>query len=710
MTEIKQKLADLSREEKKALFDILRKKKEVPRPIGRRATSAGPFPLSFAQERLWFVEQLFPGLPAYNICGIFRLSGLLDSGLLSRAVDEIVRRHGSLRTVFTEEDGQPMQHLLPPRPVPFPLIDLRALPAPVREAESLRQVRAEATAPFDLAAGPVLRVRLFRLGESEHLASFAMHHIVTDGWSMGVFYREVGILYAASSAGVPSPLPELPLQYVDYALRQREELGGTALENGLAFWRRELDAVPVLELPTDRRRPATRRGAGASVLTMLAPGLRESLAGFLLTDRATLYMGFFSAFTALLHRMTGQEDFAVGSPVANRSTPEVDDLIGFFVNTLVLRADLAGDPSFRELVGRARRTALAAFQHQEVPFEKIVEALQPERFLSHTPLFQVMLSLDNTPIAEASLGGIVLELIPLGSSTSKFDLALILDESPEAISVRLEYDCDLFEAMTAERLMRRVEIVLAGAVAAPDVPVSALPVLAAEERSQLLVDWNRTARPFPREATVWRLFAEQVETAPGASALLTAEGVWSYGDLAAAASRLAHRLRSLGAGPEVPVAVLVERSPELIVALLGVLAAGSFFVPLDPGHPPERLAGLLARTGARLAVICGPQERWQGLLPEGVAPVCLEGEAAAAETGDPAALPGFAIPAESLAYVMFTSGSTGEPKGVAVTQRNIIRLVRGQGDAPAAGMGPGTVSAQLATPLGSPVEPEVNMT
>jgi amino acid adenylation domain-containing protein len=700
MSELRQKLADLSRDEKKALFELVRKKKEAAAPTGieRRGESGGPFPLSFPQERLWFIEQLFPGMPTYNIAAIFRLSGLLDVAALSRAVDEIVRRHAVLRTVFTEEDGQPVQRLLPPSPVPFPLIDLTALPplpSSARDAESLRLVHGESVVPFDLAAGPLLRFRLLRLSEREHLAFFSMHHIVTDGWSMGVFYREVAVLYGAFSAGLPSPLPEIPVQYVDYARWQREKLQGAALEDGLAFWRRELAGVPVLELPTDRRRPAVRSGAGASVAATLSSessDLRTGLSALLQTGRSTLYMGLLAAFSALLHRLTGQDGFAVGSPVANRNPPEISDLIGFFVNTVALRADLSGDPPFRELLARVRRTVMSAFQHQEIPFEKIVEALQPERLLSHTPLFQVMLSLTHTPPGETVLDGLVLESVPTGSSTSKFDLGLILTEAPGGLALHLEYDLDLFDAATAGRLARHLETLLAGAVAAPDEPVSSLPLLTAAERDHLLLGWNRTARPYPREATVHGLFAEQAEKTPQAVALIAEESVWTYRDLATAAGRLARRLRRLGVGPEVPVAVLVERSPEMVAALLGVLAAGGFFVPLDPGHPPERWAALLTRTGARLVVT---QERWLDVLPEGVTAICLDPLETLLAAGEPdgEGLPADWTAPESLAYVMFTSGSTGEPKGVAITHRNIVRLVRGVSYAD---MGLGEVWAQLA--------------
>jgi amino acid adenylation domain-containing protein len=707
VTDPRQRIHELSAGEKAALFRLLSQKKKEqgggPQRIERQERTEGPHPLSFAQERLWFVEQLFPGTPTYNIPGVLHLAGTLDLALLFAVVDEIERRHGALRTVFAEEGGRPVQRVPPPRPHLRPLIDLAGLPEAERARESERILAEEAVLPFDLASGPPLRVRLVRLGPREHVGLFTMHHIVSDGWSTGVFIREMAALYGAFAAGRPSPLPELPLQYIDYAHWQREQLQGEALDTGLAFWRRVLAGVSVLELPTDRPRPAVRRGRGGTAAAKLPADLTERLLALAQeVDKSTLFMGLLAVVQTLLHRLTGQDDVPLGSPVANRTRAEISGLIGFFVNTVVLRGDLSGDPSFREMLRRARKTALAAFQHQEVPFEKIVEALQPERFLSHTPLFQVMFTLRNLVTETIELPGLALEPIMTSSATAKFDLTVTLTELTGGLRIGLEYDRDLFDAATMERLLRHFETLLAGAVRTPDEPVSALPLLTAAECQQLLIEWNRTAAPYPRDETVHALFFEQAARTPEAVALLTAERSWTYAELADAARGLSSRLRGMGVGPEVAVAVLAERSADRIVSFLGVLAAGGFFVPLDPTHPPERREALMARTGARVAVV---QERLAPLVPEGLETVSPgrhpEGEFRAGRIWegerstrpDPSARPSLQDDSQTLAYVMFTSGSTGEPKGVAVPHRGIVRLVRGSRFAD---FGPGEVWAQLA--------------
>ena len=694
--EPRRRVAALSREERATLFGLLHQKKGQgeARKIERRGDAGGPLPLSFSQERLWFLDQLFPETSAYNIRGALRITGELDPAVLAAALDEIARRHAILRTVFGDVDGRPVQRIVPAGPQPLPVVDLAGLPDPPRVKETERLLRDEEMLPFDLRTGPVWRNRLLRLGRDEHLGLFTQHHIVSDGWSTGILVRETAALYAAFAAGRPSPLPELPVQYADYAEWQRERLQGARLEDGLAFWRRTLAGVSMLELPADRPRPAVRRGRGGTARSVLTGDWGKRLLELAQSlDKGTLYMALLAAFQTLLHRLTGQSDVAVGSPVANRLQAETGGLIGFFVNTLVLRGDLSGDPSFSELLQRVRKTALAAFEHQEIPFEKIVEALHPDRFLSHTPLFQVMFSLQNIPAETVALPGLVMQPIaPLGG-TAKFDLTLSVTEAAHGLGLRLEYDRDLFDAATAERLVGHFKTLLAGAATAPGERLSALPLLTAEEREQIVVGWNQTAAPYPRESTVHAEFAAQAARTPQAVALAmsdtTADGDWTYADLAAAAGRLAHRLRRLGVGPEVAVAVLLERSPELVATLLGVLAAGGFFVPLDPAHPPERLAAQVARTGARVAVTL---ERWLPRLPDAIDVVCLDRDREA-HAGEPAVLPaGLPAAPESLAYVMFTSGSTGEPKGVAVTHRNVLRLVRGSAFAPFAG----EVWAQLA--------------
>ncbi|HJX29421.1 MAG TPA: condensation domain-containing protein, partial [Thermoanaerobaculia bacterium] len=648
----------------------------------------GAAPATFAQERLWLLDQLLPGSSAYNIPGALRLRGPLDVPALGRVLTEIVRRHASLRTVFAAEAGRPVQRIEPARPWPLSVVDLRGLPeAPgtgdVRDAEVRRLTAIEMARPFDLRTGPLFRFSLLRLGPREHVALYTMHHIVSDGWSMRVFEREMTTLYAAFATGAPSPLPELPLQVPDLALRQRERSGEERMARDLDWWKRRLAGLGPIDLPTDRPRPPVRAGRGSSLSTSWRPELSPRLAALARGEGATLYMLLLAAFQVLLLRVTGQDDVAVGSPVANRTEEEVEGLIGFFVNTVVMRADLAGDPPFREMLGRVRRSVLDAFRHQQAPFERVVEAVQPDRQLALTPLFQVLFSLQNTPRAEAvDLGGLTLELISASAVTAKFDLSLAFGETPDRLASRLEFDLDLFEPATAARLLRHLETLVEGVVERPDARLSTLPLLTLAEREQLLIDWNRTAVPFPRDLVLHRAVERHADLRPDSIAVSSDQGELTWAALDTAANRLAHRLRRLGAGPEVPVLVLVERSPELIVALLAVLKSGSCFVPLDPAHPRERLGLLAGKVGARLAVT---QEALRGLLPEGLEAVSLDRDRellAAERTSRPdgGALPG------NLMYVIFTSGSTGEPKGVAVTHQNAARLLFGNGFAE---IGPG---------------------
>ncbi|HKH46579.1 MAG TPA: amino acid adenylation domain-containing protein [Thermoanaerobaculia bacterium] len=634
----------------------------------------GTAPASFAQERLWLLEQITPGTPAYNIPAAIRLLGRLNVPALAQVVNEIVRRHAALRTVFGAEGGQPVQKVQPVGPPrPLPVIDVSALTEGTRAAEIDRLAAWEATRPFDLERGPLCRPILVHAGPREHVVLYTMHHIVSDGWSMGVFSREVGALYAAFATGRPSPLPELRLQYPDYAIRQRAQIGEAGLARHLAWWKERLAGIEPLDVPTDRPRPAVRSGRGADETLILRPGLAGDLNALGRGERATIYMVLLATFQAFLQRFTRQDDVAVGSPVAHRSTRDVEELIGFFVNTLVMRTDLSGDPTFREALVRVRRTALDSMLHQDAPFERVVEAVQPERQLARSPLFQVLFSLQNAGGDAAELPGLTLELVKAPTATAKFDLTLLFAEWPGGIGATLEYDLDLFEPATASRLLRHMETLLEGAVAAPDARLSDLPLLAPAERETLLAAWNRTQVPFPREVPIHRLVAEQAERTPEAVALVSAAGETTYAALVAAARRLARRLRRLGAGPEVPVIVLGERSPALVTALLAVLESGGFFVPLDPSHPRERLAALAAAVGARLAIT---EERFLDLLPEGMETVRLDGLERDGGA-DPLRIDS-GVTAENLAYVMFTSGSTGEPKGVAVTHRNVARLVRNQ--------------------------------
>jgi amino acid adenylation domain-containing protein len=663
-----------------------------PIPPGLRN---GPLPLSFAQQRLWLIDQLEPGRPLYNIPVALRIDGPLDPAVLARSLGEIVRRHEALRTVFAEQGGAPVQLIQPAAPFALPVVDLAGLPASRREAAALALAGEEAGRPFDLARGPLLRGVLLRLtgaGEqTDHLAALTLHHIVSDGWSMGILIRELTVLYPAFAVGRPSPLPELPVQYADFAVWQGSWLRGEVLESEISFWRRQLAGLPpLLELPTDRPRPAVQSFRGATRPVRLAPELTRQAQALGWREGATLFMVLLAGFHALLARSSGQQDLAVGSPVAGRNRVETEGLIGFFVNTLVLRGDLSGEPSFRELLARLRETALAAYLHQDVPFETLVQELAPERSLAHAPLFQVMFALQNAPVESLEIRNLRLRPVSAAGTTAKFDLTLNLQEHDGGLSGTVEYATDLFDAATIDRLTVHYERLLTAALTTPELMAWELPLLTGAERHQLLWEWSDTARSFPREATVHALFAEQAELRPAAVAVEQGGERLTYGELGRRAGRFARRLVALGLQPEERVAVLAERSPDLIAALLGILQAGGAYLPLDPTHPPERLAWTIRDAGASLLVAPGSAPG-QGLAwTEGLRLVTLDHE----ETEEPeAGLPLPEVPAAALAYVMYTSGSTGTPKGVAATHRNVVRLVRGAGSAD---LGPGQTWLQYA--------------
>jgi amino acid adenylation domain-containing protein len=642
-------------------------------PPIRPASRAGDLPLSFAQQRLWFLEQLEPGNPLYNTPGALRLKGRLDASALGRALGEVVRRHEILRTTFDAPQGSPVQLISEPRPVSIPSVDLSGLNDAEREAEARRLTTAEAQLPFDLTSGPLLRATLLRLGGEEHVLLVTTHHIISDGWSVGVLVRETAELYAAFTGHRPAPLEELRLQYADYAIWQREYLSGERLDSQLAYWRGRLAGLPpALELPADRPRPTVRSTRGEFITLELPVGLTGGLKALSNREGATLFMTLLAAFQTLLSRYAGQEDVAVGVPVANRRRREIEGLIGFFVNTLVMRADLSGDPTFRELLGRVREAALGAYAHQDVPFEMLVEELQPERDLGRTPLFQVMFVLQNVPPYELTLPGLSVEQLEVGSGTAKFDLMLSLEESEGRLRGVFEYSTDLFDEATARRMLDHFATLLEGVVRQPGRRISGLPLLAEEEERQLLVGWNRTAADFPRGRCIHDLFAEQAGRTPDATALVFGDERLSYRELNERANRLAHFLRRTGVGPEAVVAVATGRSAEMAVGVLGVLKAGAAYVPLDPTYPRERLSFMLEDTRA-CAVLT--EEHLAERLPAHAARVVrLDADRGLIdrESGlDPAT----GATADNLAYVIYTSGSTGRPKAVMMAHRALCNLV-----------------------------------
>jgi amino acid adenylation domain-containing protein len=628
-------------------------------------------PLSLTQQALWYLDQLAPGQPTFNVTAALRVAGPLDVEALERGVNEVVRRHEALRTTFVTQGGEPVQVIAPALTLALRPVDLTALPEGRRAAEAGRLAVAEARRPFDLARGPLVRATLLRLGGRDHAVLLTMHHIITDGWSFSVAAGELAALYAAFRRGEPSPLPELPIQYADFAHWQRAWLQGEVLEGLLGYWRGQLAGVPPLELPTDRPRPAVRAARGAVRLFTLGPELSEGLRTLGRRAGTTPYMTLLAAYQVLLGRYSGQDDFAVGSPIANRNRAETEGLIGYFVNMLALRADLAGDPNFLDLLGRVRETALGAYEHQDLPLEVLVEALNPPRDPSRTPLFQVMFVLQNILMPDAGGQDLALDTlaVPEGTGTAKFDLSLGLAETPEGFAGSIEYSTDLFDAATIDRMIGHYRALLEEVVAHPDRRLADLSLLDEAERHRLLVEWNRTAAAIPAGSCVHHGFEAQAQRTPAAVAVAAGGRRLSYRELDERANCLAHHLRALGVGPEVRVGIGVRRSLEMAVGLLGVLKAGGAYVPLDPSYPQERLAFLLA--DARVAVLL-TQDDLRGRWPEhGAEVVCLDAdwEAIARE---PATRPAGGATPENAAYVIYTSGTTGVPRGVVVPHRGVV--------------------------------------
>ncbi|HEX2225288.1 MAG TPA: amino acid adenylation domain-containing protein, partial [Thermoanaerobaculia bacterium] len=632
------------------------------------------------QQRLWFLQQLDPGSAAYNIPGAVRLSGDLDGAALSRSLSEIVRRHEVLRTSFPEKAGRPVQLVAPWRPEPLPVVDVASLPEKAREGEVRRLGSAMARQPFDLGEGPLLRLALIKAGQEDHVLLYAMHHIVSDGWSMGLLVGELARLYRAFQADEPSPLPDLPVQYADFARWQREWLQGGVLEAQLGYWRERLAGVPpVLALPIDRPRPAVAGLQGAGVGITLDAELVAALESLSRRRGATLFMTLLAALQILLARLAGQRDFCVGTPIAGRNRLEVEGLIGFFVNTLVLRSDLAESLTAGDLLAKVRTTALGAYAHQDLPFEQLVEEVQPERDLAGTPLFQVMFALQNAPSQALDLPGLTLAPVPVEMGSAKFDLDLQAVEGGGGLGLWAVYRTDLFDDATVGRWLGHLRTVLQGIGEDPEKDMFDLPLLSPAEREQILVEWNRTAAEFPRESMIHELFAEQAEIRPDAVAVECGDLQWTYRELRERVGRLARHLRALGVGAggdETRVGLLTVRSASTAAGLLGILEAGGAYLPLEPAHPAERVEYVLRDAGANVLLA-------DRRLVEGAgAPHARAGTGRRVvylddETGwEPLVEIEPWNDSRRLAYVTYTSGSTGRPKGVAISHRNVLRLVR----------------------------------
>ena len=650
---------------------------ETSRGVDGRADTSGAsvtdLPLSFAQQRLWFLDRFQPGDSTYNMPTAWRLQGPLELALLERSMVAVVARHESLRTRIVLHAGAPVQVIDPVPSQVLVVTDLSASEPAEREVRTHALIEAHARRPFDLATGPLFRADVLRLAADEHVLLVNVHHIASDGWSVGVFHRELAAAYAALVRGTEPALPALPIQYADYAVWQRAWLQGPVLAAQRAYWRRKLADLPPLELPTDRPRPPIARQGGAHLTMDLPAQVTVGLKVLGAREGATLFMTLLAAFQVLLYRHSGQTDIAVGSPIAGRGRPELEGLIGFFVNTLVLRSDLSDEPPFVEFLSRVRKTALEAYTHQDLPFEKIVEDLAPARDLSRQPLFQVLFVLQNTPGPPLVLEGLDVSRVVRETESVKFDLSLAVRESADGLHLRWEYASDLFEASTIARMAGHFERLLEAIVADPARGVGDLPLLTQVERDQLLVAWNATATDYPSDRCVHQLVETQVARTPDAVAVVCGDQHLTYTTLNTRANQVAHQLRALGVGPEVLVGVCLERSLDLIVALLGILKAGGVYVPLDPTYPQSRLSFMLNDTRApvlvtQLALV--PQlPGFDGHL------LCLDRDAVSIQA-QPDTNPDGSTTADALAYVMYTSGSTGQPKGVAVCHRGITRLVR----------------------------------
>ncbi|MGA9508448.1 MAG: amino acid adenylation domain-containing protein [Candidatus Sulfotelmatobacter sp.] len=624
------------------------------------------YPASFAQQRLWFLDQLDPETAAYNLPRAFRITGPLDVERLKQAFQMVVKRHSSLRTVFDSVEGEARQIVLSDVEVEIPVIDLAGILPLEREAEALRIAGEEGKKPFDLSEGPLLRPLLVRLDQETHFLVLIIHHIITDGWSIALLFREVTKCYADLTKNETPVLPELTLQYAEYAQWQREYMSGDLLMREIEHWKLKLaGAQTLLDLPADHPRPSGYSWHGSTEEISLDSSILAKLKALAQAESSTLFMLTMAAFQTLLWRYTNQESILVGTPIAGRSEIEVENMIGLFVNTMVFRADFPSNLSFRELVRQVRSFALEAYNHQDVPFEKLVEELIPQRSLETHPLFQVMFTFQNIPKQVFEIPGLRIKEMGFETGIAKFDLSVEVWEDSE-FHCQFEYNTDLFELSTIRRMLAHFEKLLSAVVENPDLTVAQIPIMSSEERQQVLVEWNSTAADYPRDLPLHRAFERQVDARPDATALLFAEKKWSYRQLNDEANRLAHRLIASGVTPGSLVGIFLERSPEIVIALLGVLKAGAAYVPLDPAYPLERLKFLIEDAALSSIVT---HSSIKGELPSNAQNVVVldtdDNDVSDEAPGNPLV----PVSSDQRAYVIYTSGSTGVPKGVEGTHR-----------------------------------------
>jgi amino acid adenylation domain-containing protein len=649
-----------------------KKEEEIAQSQGslqRRASNS--FPLTFAQQRLWYLNQLVPNRFVYNMPVALRLTGKLDVDALEQSLNEFIRRHSALRTSFRVEGAEPVQTVTPVLRLILSRMDMRALPETEQEERVEHLAIQELHRAFDLSQSPLLRVNLFQLGEEKHVLLLIMHHIISDSWSLKVFLHELVILYQFFSNQRASLLPDLPMQYTDFAVQQRQWLQTEEAEKQLAYWKEQLvGAPPMLQLPTDRPRPAIQSFQGAYHSFQLSGVLTEALKALSQRQGVTLFITLLAAVNTLLFRYIRQDDIIVGTTVANRRPAELEGLIGFFANTLVLRTDLSGNPRFVEVLERVREVALAAYAHQDLPFERLVEEVQPKGDLSYHPLFQVMVAMHDTSMDVWELPDLTLIPLQVESKMTPFDIAFEFSQTPQGLRVHILYSSDLFDAITIARLTGHLETLVEGIAAHREERIGELPILTESERERLLVQWNDTTVAYPSDQCVHHLFEAQVRRTPQAVALVYGEQVLTYRELNQCANQLAHYLRQLGVGPEVLVGLCMERSVEMVVGLLGILKAGGAYVPLDPSFPAERIAFMLE--DAQAPVLLTQQRLVERLPQHDLQLICLDTQWEVIAQQAPENLLNNEVTTENVAYVIYTSGSTGQPKGVLITHGAIV--------------------------------------
>ncbi|MGD9899868.1 MAG: amino acid adenylation domain-containing protein, partial [Calditrichaceae bacterium] len=628
------------------------------------------FPASFGQQRLWFLDQFEPGSPYYNIPMAFRLKGSVDLKILKKVIDVIVLRHESLRTTFTAVDGQPMQVISPRMAISMPVIDLDKTDNDEHENRILSLATEEARRPFNLEKGPLIRITVIKKSDLEIIVLLTLHHIISDGWSMGILVSEITTLYEAFSGKKPSPLPELPIQYADYASWQKEYMQGDLLQRQLDYWKKHLGSnPPVLEMPTDRSRPPVITNEGSSASITISSNTLEKIHRLNRREGATMFMTLLSAFNALLYRYSGQTDICVGTPIANRTRGEVEGVIGLFINTLVLRTNFDDLPTFREFIGRTKASTLDAYENQDLPFEYLVDALQPERDMRISPLFQVMFILQNTPVSLQPVGELTLEMLSVDMGTSTFDLTFSIAESEAGLNVAAEFNTDIYDKSTIERMLTHYRNLLIAVSDKPDISIANIPILESGEKNRILVEWNATETEHEQFTGIHQIFERRVKESPDSTAVVFRDKSISYDELNKKANRLAHYLKKKHIGPDTPVAILMERSCELLIAMFGVLKAGAAYLPLDPAYPGDRLEYMLDDANVPL-LIC--DDHLKNILPDYRGEIFVPEAAENILADEPVSNPEYNAGPENLVYLIYTSGSTGKSKGVMVSHANLI--------------------------------------